>query len=124
MGQGFRLSSKAMAKLNPIYLPGMYSLKLTDASHAEAYKKYLLKKFGSAITIDMNIEDRLEQMGIVSNMIATFLLLAVFFTIILLLSVWNDIVVSIRDYRRSALRADPAWLTYGILRCSQARRSP
>ncbi len=101
MGQGFRLSSKTFEKLNPVYSPAMYSLKLVNVAGAEDYKKYLQKKYGSTITINMNIEDRLKQMGIVSNMIITFLLLAIFFITILLLSIWNDVIVSTRDYRKS-----------------------
>ena len=108
MGQGFRLQSKAIEKLNPVYTPSMYSLTLSDGEQAEKYKNYLLKKLGGTINIDTNIEDRLEQMGIVSNMKLTFLLLSLFFIIILVLSVWNDIIISIRDYRK----------TFGILKAT------
>jgi ABC-type antimicrobial peptide transport system permease subunit len=86
----------------------MYSLTLSDGEQAEKYKNYLLKKLGGTINIDTNIEDRLEQMGIVSNMKLTFLLLSLFFIIILVLSVWNDIIISIRDYRK----------TFGILKAT------
>ncbi len=106
MGQGFRLSSTAIEKLNPVYIPNLYSLKLFAGIQAEQYKNYLLKTLGEMITIDTNIEDRIQQIGIVSNMEITFLILSLFFITILALSLWNDVIISIRDYRR----------TFGILK--------
>ncbi len=108
MGQGFRLSSTAIEKLNPVYIPNLYSLKLFAGIQAEQYKNYLLKTLGEMITIDTNIEDRIQQIGIVSNMEITFLILSLFFITILALSLWNDVIISIRDYRR----------TFGILKAA------
>jgi len=106
MGQGFRLSSTAIEKLNPVYSPTLYSLKLSTGIETEQYKNYLLKTFGEMITINTNIEDQIQQMGIVSNMEVTFLILSLFFISILALSVTNDMVISIRDHRK----------TFGILK--------
>jgi putative ABC transport system permease protein len=106
MGQGFRLQESAIKRLNPLYTPNIYSLKLAANEAPEEYKNYLIKKYASNITIDTNIEDRLAQMGVISNMKITFLSLSLFFISILLLSIWNDVIISIRDYRK----------TFGILK--------
>jgi putative ABC transport system permease protein len=100
MGQGFRILAGAMATLNPVFEPNTYSLQLTTGTSKDDFKAYLLHKFGSTIAIETSVDDRLEQMGVISEMKAVFTLLSLFFITMLFLSIWNDVVISIRDYRK------------------------
>jgi putative ABC transport system permease protein len=101
MGQGFRILATAIAALNPVFEPNTYSLQLIPGIGKNDYKTYLLHQFGSTIAIDTSVEDRLEQMGVISEMKAAFILLALFFIAMLFLSIWNDVVISVRDYRKT-----------------------
>jgi putative ABC transport system permease protein len=100
MGQGFRLSAEAMKKLNPIYHLSIYSITLKDKVDVNACKNYLLKKLGETISIDASIEDRIAQMGIVSGMEAALFALSLFFILIMLLTISNDILTSIAESRK------------------------
>jgi len=100
MGQGFRLHSNAMKKLNPLYLPSIYSVKLKKGVDPEVYKNYLLKQFGETITIDATIEDRVAQMGTISGMKSALFAVSFFFVLIMLLTIGNDIVICIKENRK------------------------
>jgi putative ABC transport system permease protein len=97
MGQGFRLHANAMKKLNPIYNPSVYSIKLKANTDVKEYKNYLLKKLGETITIDASIEDRIKQMGIISGMKTALFTLSLFFVFIMLLTIGSDMLISIKE---------------------------
>jgi putative ABC transport system permease protein len=97
MGQGFRLHANAMKKLNPIYTPSVYSIKLKEHTDVKEYKNYLLKKLGETITIDAGIEDRITQMGIISGMKTALFTLSFFFIFIMLLTIGSDMLISIKE---------------------------
>ncbi|MGE5107163.1 MAG: ABC transporter permease [Sphingobacteriales bacterium] len=97
MGQGFRLHANAMKKLNPIYTPSVYSIKLKENTNVKEYKNYLLKKLGETITIDASIEDRIAQMGIISGMKTALFSLSFFFTFIMLLTIGSDMLITIKE---------------------------
>ena len=100
MGQGFRLHADAMKKLNPIYAPSIYSIKLKENSHVDDYKNYLLKRLGETITIDASIEDRIAQMGIISGMKTALFTLSFFFILIMLLTIGSDMLISIKENQK------------------------
>ena len=97
MGQGFRMVAGAVKKLNPLFEPGLYGIVLKDKDQTESFKNQLLKALGGTITINLNIEDRIRQTGVITGMKTAFLLLSFFFISILILSVWNDINILIKD---------------------------
>jgi len=101
MGQGFRLHANALKRLNPIYTPSIYSIKLKDNSHVKDYKNYLLKRLGETITIDANIEDRIAQMGIISGMKYALFALSFFFIFIMLLVIGSDMLISIKENEKN-----------------------
>ncbi|MEP7109253.1 MAG: FtsX-like permease family protein [Ferruginibacter sp.] len=96
MGQGFRLHADAIRKLNPIYTPSLYSIKLKKDNNTEDYKNYLLKRLGGTITIDAGIEDRIAQMGIISGIRTALFALSFFFILIMLLTIGSDMIISIK----------------------------
>ena len=100
MGQGFRLHANAMNRLNPLFSPSLYSIRLKNNSDIPGYKKYLQKKLGETIAMDASIEDRVAQMGIISGMKAALFSLSLFFIIIILLTTGNDILISIKENQR------------------------
>jgi putative ABC transport system permease protein len=100
MGQGFRLHENALKNLNPIYSPAVYSIKLKDPVNVSLYKNYLLRLLGETITIDAGIEDRIAQMGIISGMKAALSSLSFFFIVIMLLTIGNDMMISIKQNQK------------------------
>ena len=100
MGQGFRLHENAMKKLNPIYTPAIYSIKLKNNTDVNEFKNYLLKKLGETITVDACIEDRIAQMGIIPRMKAALFALSFFFIIIMLLTIGSDMLISIKENQK------------------------
>ena len=101
MGQGFRLHGNAMKKLNPVYTPSIYSIKLKENDEVEAYKNYLLKRLGETITIDASIEDRIVQMGVITGMKTALFALSFFFIFIMLLAIGSDMFISTKENEKN-----------------------
>lgn len=101
MGQGFRLHENAMKKLNPIYTPSMYSIKLKEHDKAGTFKNYLLKQLGETIAIDASIEDRLAQMGLIDGMKTALFALSLFFIFIMLLAISSDMFISTKENEKN-----------------------
>lgn len=101
MGKGFRLTTEAVKAINPLFEPDRYSLILADHSRSEEVKSELLKRFGEIIKIELTIEDQLSFMNITNTIYASMLLISIFFTGILIVSVFNDIYLGIRDNRKT-----------------------
>jgi len=100
MGQGFRLHANAIKKLNPIYTPTVYSIKLKSITDVNEFKNFLLKKLGETITLDASIEDRIAQMGIISGMKTALFALSFFFILIMLLTIGSDMLISIKENQK------------------------
>jgi putative ABC transport system permease protein len=97
LGQGFRLHENALKKLNPLYSPTIYSIKLKPHNNVDEYKNYLVKRLGETIAIDASIEERVEQMGIISEMKASLFALSFFFVLIMLLAMGSDLIISTKE---------------------------
>ena len=100
MGQGFRLHEHAMKMLNPLYEPDTYSIKVKDGISVNEFKNVLQKQFGETINIEPGIEDRQAVKGIIASMKSTLFLLSVFFLSVMLITIWNDMVINIRESSR------------------------
>ncbi len=101
LGEGFRLSKKAITALNPIFESNRYALILKDKGQVEQYKTSLLQKYGEAIKIELTIEQQLGFMGITKSINASMILISLFFVCVLIVSVFNDIYLNIWENRKS-----------------------
>jgi len=101
LGKGFRIHTKAIQKLNPVFSPSQYCLTLDSHVDPEKFKQALLTKFGEAISINLNIEDRIAQMGIITGVKSALLSLSLFFVLILLLTIGNDMMSNILEHLKS-----------------------
>jgi putative ABC transport system permease protein len=101
LGQGFRLHASAIKNINPLYKPTNYSLRVQPGMNVDDCKKQLYYQFGGAINIESGIEDTIAVVSAVSSMRSSLLLLAVFFMIVMIINIWNDMAMNIREYRKS-----------------------
>ncbi|MBS1597690.1 MAG: FtsX-like permease family protein [Bacteroidetes bacterium] len=127
LGQGFRLHASAIKNINPIYKPASYSLRVQPGIDVEEYKKYINHLFGGTINIESGIEDTIAVTSVVGSMRASLLLLAIFFVVVMVINIWNDMAMNIREYRKSfgifktlgftsrQLRAVLVWKTLWLL---------
>jgi len=127
LGQGFRLHASAIKNINPLYKPSNYSLHLRPGINVDEYKKWLYYQFGGTINIESGIEDTIAVLSVVSSMHASLLLLAIFFIVVMVINIWNDMAMNIREYRKSfgifktlgftshQLRAVLVWKTLWLL---------
>lgn len=100
LGQGFRLSSTAIKKLNPIYQPEQYALRLKTGTDINAFKRKLQEKFAETITIDLAMSKRKNIVGIASNMRSSLILIALFFLSVLFIAIFNDTLLSLKSHSR------------------------
>jgi len=101
LGEGFRLPLEAVKNTNPVFEPDKYALVLNDKNNAELFKSVLLKKYGESIKIDLTIEDQLGFMGITKSINASLLLISLFFVGVLIVSVFNDVFLSVWENRKT-----------------------
>ena len=101
LGEGFRLDEAAVQAINPLFKPDRYALIVTDKTRVKEFKTELLKKYGEAIKIELTIDDQLSFFGVTKNINASLLLITLFFSCILIVSVFNDIFLSIWENRAS-----------------------
>jgi putative ABC transport system permease protein len=101
LGKGFRMHTKALQKLNPVFSPSQYCLTLYSHVDPAKFKQALLTKFGEAVSINQNIEDRIAQMGIIAGVKSALLSLSLFFVLILLLTIGNDMMSNILEHQKS-----------------------
>ncbi len=101
MGKGFRLSSMALQAVNPLFEPDRYALVLKDRRMTDEFKSKLQKRLGEAIKIELTVEDQLAFSGITKSVTASIILIALFFVCILIISVFNDVYLSIWENRKT-----------------------
>ncbi|MCP3927945.1 MAG: ABC transporter permease [Bacteroidetes bacterium] len=118
MGQGFRLHASAVKSANMLYEPDRYFIKLKNRNATSNMKLYLQKKYGGAIHIEPSIEERLEVMGIVSNLNTSFLLLSLFFLGVIFITIFNDLLLSVQEHRKTFGTLKAVGFTPGQLRMS------
>jgi ABC-type lipoprotein release transport system permease subunit len=101
MGQGFRLHIKTYSKINPLFQPAIYNIKLKKNVDVKQFENDLQKRLGETIAIDPNIEERIAQMGVIDGIKTALITLSIFFIAIMLLSIGSDIVVTIKENRKT-----------------------
>lgn len=101
LGEGFRLDETAVQSVNPLFKPDRYALIVTDKTRVDELKTALLKKYGEAIKIELTIDEQLGFLGITKSINASMLLISLFFMGVLIVSVFNDIFLSIWENRTS-----------------------
>lgn len=128
LGEGFRLDEAAVQAINPLFKPDRYALIVTDKTKVQQLKTELLKKYGETIKIELTIDDQLGFIGVTKSINASLLLISLFFSCVLIVSVFNDVYLNIWENRTSLgifkligftplqLRMIMIWKT-GILTC-------
>ncbi|MFN8258535.1 MAG: FtsX-like permease family protein [Bacteroidales bacterium] len=106
LGQGFRMHESALKELNPLSEPDNFILKLKPGVDVEELQLKLKSLYGSTINIELPIEEQQAFKSILGSLTTSLNLIAFFFIIILIITIWNDLIINIRDYLK----------TFGILK--------
>jgi hypothetical protein len=103
MGQGFRLHENALKKLNPIYTPSVYSIKLKYGVNVSHYKKYLLRLLEKQYQLMPALKTGLHKWVSSSGMKAALSSLSIFFIVIMLQTIGTDMMISIKQNQINTL---------------------
>lgn len=101
LGEGFRLTTGAVKMVNPVFEPDRYAICLVNKNQVGSFKKLLKKQYGEAIKIELTIEEQLGFMGITKSILASMILISLFFIAVLIVSVFNDVYLNVWENRSS-----------------------
>ena len=101
LGQGFRMKSTAMERINPQFKPNFYGVRINDSTNVDDLKSHLKNKYAESIEIELSIEDRLELMGIMSNLNKTLLLVSAIILMSIFIIIFNSQVNFIRENQKN-----------------------
>ena len=99
LGQGFRLHHSAMELLNPLFEPYHYGLVLPPSVDPDKFKSQLQAEFGETIQTELSIEDRKSIMAMVTNIKVAVTTISLFFVVVLVLLIYNDLTIHIYQNR-------------------------
>ena len=122
LGKGFRISEAAISNLDPLFKPEFYALKLRDDIAPQEYEQDLQARLGETIIIEQSIDKRAGIRNTIASMQGAMTLIAVFFLLILFAILFNDTLMSVRDYRRSLGVMKTIGMTKSQLRLAQVHK--
>lgn len=99
LGQGFRLPKAAIKKLNPLFKPDYYAVRLKAGTDPKIIRNQLQKEYAETLFIESSIEERKEFRGIVASMTGALMGISAFFLLILSIVLFNDIHLNITEKR-------------------------
>lgn len=100
LGKGFRIRAEGIQEFNPLYEPDRYIIKLEQGEDVDAFEKDLEQLYGSTYQIQRTggMEDTLT--GILEGLENVITLVAYLFLAVLIVTVFNDTVLSIRENQK------------------------
>jgi putative ABC transport system permease protein len=102
MGQGYRIQTKAVKKVNPSYEPDMFLVKLKDSKDTDAFISDMDKEFGDSIDAKKT-KDLFSQVmkPIVDNMGMAIVFICLVFIIVLVITIFSSSLLSINKQKRN-----------------------
>lgn len=115
-GQGFRLQEKALLALNPLFEPQFYGLELYPNVERDVFRSRLENQFGETIRTELGIEDRKAIVSMISNVRIAVFTISLFFVLVLVLIIYNDQNIYIRQKKISFVKLKSLGFTMRDLR--------
>ena len=101
LGEGFRIRLDGIQEHNPLYKLNRYNILLERGEDVNAFEDDLLKTYGGAYKIRRTAEMEDVLSGILVNLRDVIFLVSLLFLAVLIVTVFNDTVLSIRENQRN-----------------------
>jgi len=120
LGAGFRIRLEGIQEYNPLYKLNRYNIILEKGEDATAFEEDLLQTYGGSYKVSKTAQMENVLTGILKNLGDVIFLVSLLFLAVLIVTVFNDTVLSIRENQRNlgiykALGMTPRQLQIALL---------
>lgn len=101
LGEGFRIRLEGIQEYNPLYKLDRYNILLEKGEDVTAFQDDLLRTYGGAYKVRKTTDMEEVLSGILDNLGDVIFLVSLLFLAVLIVTVFNDTVLSIRENQRN-----------------------